>query len=89
MSSVLYKSYPSFALDGKRTPNYWVMDNTKHTCSRTNVETAPWWQVDLASVYIIREVVIYKESRSELERFADLFELMLFSVLYFNAIWII
>ena len=89
MSSVLLKSYSSKALDGKRKPNYWVTDHTKHTCSRTQKESAPWWEVDLASVYIIREVVIYKEGLCELDSFADLFELMLFSVLYFNAIWII
>jgi len=88
MSSSVHKSDFYYALDGKRKPNNWVTDISKHTCSRTKEETAPWWQVDLASVYIVREVVIYNQKLCELECFADLFELS-FSLLNFNATWII
>ena len=78
MSSSQDMSSISFALDGER----------KRTCFRPPAAETTWWQVDLASVYIISEVVIYSDNR-KLECFADLFELMLFSLLDVNAKWII
>jgi len=84
LSSVDHDSTSYLALDGRRKPNKWVTDYTKHTCSRTLEEAAPYFHVDLGSVHIIREVVIYNQKLCELECFADLFELVWFPLLFFH-----
>ena len=76
LSSTYHTSKFYNSLDGNRTPKI---------CSRTKEEVGPWWQVDLESVYIIREVVIYNQRPCELDSFADLFELMPFSLSNINA----
>ena len=75
MSSV-YKHADSWkGVDGKRVPNVFVNDHTKHTCAAANDDKPAWWQVDLEAVYVIRKVVFTPQysQPGELQCFAALF----------------
>lgn len=41
------------AVDGNRDPEF-----ARNSCSFTEVETSPWWRVDLQNVYKIKAVMI-------------------------------
>ena len=61
MSSLYESGYSSHAVDGTRD-GIWEHD----TCFHTFDENGAWWQVDLQSVYLIREVVLTNRVTSEL-----------------------
>ncbi|KAI5622260.1 hypothetical protein C0J50_18189, partial [Silurus asotus] len=52
-SSLFYKFYPQFAIDGNTISNLSV-----GSCTHTNMENNPWWRVDLLAVYGIGKVII-------------------------------
>ena len=61
MSSLYQSGYSSQTVDGTRDGTW------KHnSCSHTLEEKGAWWQVDLQSVYLIREVVLTNRVSGEL-----------------------
>ena len=47
-SSTFPSAFPSLAVDGNTSPNFGV-----GSCTATNNEMQPWWQVDLGMEYNI------------------------------------
>ena len=67
-SDYWYKGPAIFAIDGNRSPVF------NHGCTHTgppgDVEDAPWWRLDLLSLYWVSHVVIYNRIEFP-ERFHD------------------
>jgi len=58
--STFNKGTAGKAVDGGTTQEFNFDDDAANTVMSTNLEFEPWWRVDLAQLYKIEEIVIYK-----------------------------
>ena len=53
-SSTEHSGSSSLAVDGSTIPFYF-----ERSCTHTDYENKPWWQVDLGQLYTVAAVIIY------------------------------